>query len=125
MKDCNYVDESKEVRDQFVYGISDEELKKNLLEKGTLLHEFKLHQMAKPMKLQNKTFKNVVHKNLGIRLPMLYQRISKTKFFCTTTVLTRKDLIVSLTKDTTLPRKQSANFVRSKITFKFPRNEND
>ena len=40
-------------------------------------------------------------------------------------MLTRKDLIVSLTKDTALPGEQSANFVRSKITFKFPRNESD
>ena len=37
MKDCNYVDESKEVRDQFVHGISDEELKEKLLEKGSTL----------------------------------------------------------------------------------------
>ena len=55
------------------------------------------------MKLQNKTFKNAVHKNLGVRLPMLYLKISKTISFCTTAVLTRKDLIASLTKDTALP----------------------
>ena len=34
VKDCNYVDEDREVTDQFVYDISDEELKKRLLEKG-------------------------------------------------------------------------------------------
>ena len=28
VKDCNYVDEERQVRDQFVYGICDEELKK-------------------------------------------------------------------------------------------------
>ena len=37
MKDCNYVDEDRQVRDQFVYGVSDEELKKRLLEKGNTL----------------------------------------------------------------------------------------
>ena len=30
----NYVNEDRQVRDQFVYGVSDEELKKRLLEKG-------------------------------------------------------------------------------------------
>ena len=37
LKDCNYVDEDRQVRDQFVYGVSDEELKKRLLEKGNTL----------------------------------------------------------------------------------------
>ena len=37
VKDCNYVDEDRQVRDQFVYGVSDEELKKRLREKGNTL----------------------------------------------------------------------------------------
>ena len=37
VKDCNYVDEDRQVRDQFVYGVSGEELKKRLLEKGNTL----------------------------------------------------------------------------------------
>ena len=37
VKDCNYVDEDRQVRDQFFYGVSDEELKKRLLEKGNTL----------------------------------------------------------------------------------------
>ena len=37
VKDCNYVDEDRQVRDRFVYGVSDEELKKRLLEKGNTL----------------------------------------------------------------------------------------
>ena len=37
MKDCNYVDEDRQVRDQLVYGVSDEELKKRLQEKGNTL----------------------------------------------------------------------------------------
>ena len=37
MKHCNYVDEDRQVRDQFIYGVSDEELKKRLLEKGNTL----------------------------------------------------------------------------------------
>ena len=28
VKDCNYIDEDRQVRDQFVYGISDDDLKK-------------------------------------------------------------------------------------------------
>ena len=30
VKDCNYVDEDRQIRDQFVYGINDEELKKRI-----------------------------------------------------------------------------------------------
>ena len=37
VKDCNYTDEDRQVRDQFVYGIADDELKKRLLEKGNTL----------------------------------------------------------------------------------------
>ena len=28
VKDCNYIDEDRQVRDQFVYGVSDDDLKK-------------------------------------------------------------------------------------------------
>ena len=34
VKWCNYADEDRQVRVQFVYGVSDKELKKRLLEKG-------------------------------------------------------------------------------------------
>ena len=37
VKDCNYTDGDRQVRDQFVYGISDDELKKKLPEKGNTL----------------------------------------------------------------------------------------
>ena len=60
VKDCNYIDEDRQVRDQFVYGVSDDDLKKNCLKKETLLLEFKLCQLAKPMKPQIKKFRNVV-----------------------------------------------------------------
>ena len=62
VKDCNYLDEDRQVRDQFVYGVSDDDLKKKLLEKGieTRSLEFKLCQLAKPTKLQTKKFKNAV-----------------------------------------------------------------
>ena len=56
---------------------------------------------------------------------MLCRRTSQTMFSCATTVLTRKDLTVSLTKDSALPGEQSANYVRSNLTFKIPRNAND
>ena len=58
--DCNYIDEDRQVKDQFVYGVSDEELKKNCYKKETLLNKFKVHQLAKPMRLQNKKFKTAV-----------------------------------------------------------------
>ena len=34
VKDCNYIDEDRQVTDQFVYGVSDDDWKKKLLEKG-------------------------------------------------------------------------------------------
>ena len=34
VKDSNYIDEDRQVRDQFVCGVSDDDLKKKLLEKG-------------------------------------------------------------------------------------------
>ena len=37
VKDCNYIDEDRQVRDQFVYGVSDDDLKKKLVEKGNTL----------------------------------------------------------------------------------------
>ena len=37
VKHRNYVDEDRQARDQFVYGIYDEELKKKLLERGITL----------------------------------------------------------------------------------------
>ena len=60
VKDFNYIDEDRQVRNQFLYGVSDEDLKKKLLEKGTRLLEFKLSQLAKPTKPQTKKFKNAV-----------------------------------------------------------------
>ena len=37
VKNCNYIDEDRQVRDQFVYGVSDDDLKKKLLERGNTL----------------------------------------------------------------------------------------
>ena len=37
VKECNYADEDRRVRDRFVYAVSDEELKKRSLEKGKTL----------------------------------------------------------------------------------------
>ena len=47
VKDCNYVDEDRQVRDQFVYGICDEELKKKLLEKGNTLTRIEATSIGK------------------------------------------------------------------------------
>ena len=37
VKECNYADEDRRVRDRFLYAVSDEELKKRSLEKGNTL----------------------------------------------------------------------------------------
>lgn len=61
VKDCNYIDEDRQVKDQFVYGVCDDDFKKkNCLKKETLLLEFKLCQLAKHMKPQIKKFRNAV-----------------------------------------------------------------
>ena len=60
VKDCNYIDEDGQVRDQFVYGVLMMIWRKNCLKKATLSLEFKLCQLAKPMKLQTKKFRNAV-----------------------------------------------------------------
>ena len=44
---CNCVDEDRQVRDQFVYGVSDEELKKRLLEKENTLTRVKAITIGK------------------------------------------------------------------------------
>ena len=49
VKDCNYVDEDLQVRDQFVYGVSDEELKKKLLEKGNTLTRIEATSIGKSL----------------------------------------------------------------------------
>ena len=49
--ECNYVDPDRLVRDHFSYRVSDEELKKRLLERGnTLTRVERLLRLAKPMK---------------------------------------------------------------------------
>jgi len=55
-------------------------------------------------------------------VPTLYLTISQTKVFCVTTVLTRKDLIASQTRDTALlPGEQCVTLARLKIILKIPR----
>ena len=56
VKDCNYIDEDRQVRDQFVYGISDDDLNKKLLERGKTLTRIQ----AVSMRLQTKKFRNAI-----------------------------------------------------------------
>ena len=64
VKDCNYVDRDRQVRDQFVYGVSDEELKKRLLEKGNTLTRVEAVTIAKLMKVQRLKSKSAVQTEL-------------------------------------------------------------
>ncbi|CAH3040531.1 unnamed protein product [Pocillopora meandrina] len=52
VKDCNYIDEDRQVRDQFVYGVSDDDLKKKLLEKGNTLTRTQAVSTRKPYVLK-------------------------------------------------------------------------
>ena len=47
LKERNYVHEDRQVRDQFVYGVSDEELKKRLLERGNTLTRIEATSIGK------------------------------------------------------------------------------
>ena len=53
VKDCNYIDEDRQVRDQFVYGVSDDELKKKLLEKGNTLTRIQAVSIGKAHETTN------------------------------------------------------------------------
>ena len=53
VKDCNYIDEDSQVRDQFVYGISDDDLKKKLLEKGNTLTRIQAVSVGKAHETTN------------------------------------------------------------------------
>ena len=53
VKDCNYIDEDGQVRDQFVYGVSDDDLKKKLLEKGNTLTRIQAVSIGKAHETTN------------------------------------------------------------------------
>ena len=53
VKDCNYIDEDRQVRDQFVYGVSDDDLKKKLLEKGNTLTQIQAVSIGKAHETTN------------------------------------------------------------------------
>ena len=53
VKDCNYLDEDRQVRDQFVYGVSDDDLKKKLLEKGNTLTRIQAVSIGKAHETTN------------------------------------------------------------------------
>ena len=54
VKDCSYVDEDRQVRDQLVYGVRDAELKKKLLEKGNTLTKNEAISTGKAHEIYNK-----------------------------------------------------------------------
>ena len=58
VKDCNYIDEDRQVGDQFVCGVSDDDLKKKLLEKGNALTWIQAVSIG--TQPQTKKFKNAV-----------------------------------------------------------------
>ena len=55
VKDCNinYIDEDRQVRDQFVYGVSDDDLKKKLLERGNTLTRIQAVSIGKAHETTN------------------------------------------------------------------------
>ena len=53
VKDCNYIDEDRQVRGQFVYGISDDDLKTKLLEKGHTLTRIQAVSIGKAHETTN------------------------------------------------------------------------
>ena len=53
VKDCNYIDEDRQVRDQFVYGVSDDDMKKKLLENGNTLTRIQAVSIGKAHETTN------------------------------------------------------------------------
>ena len=125
VKDCNYIDEDRQVGDQFVCGVSDDDLKKKLLEKGNALTWIQAVSIGKAHTTTNQEVQECCLKPLWVIVPMLYLKISQTKVLCVTTVLTRKDLIALQTRDTVLPGELCVAFARLKIILKIPRNVSD
>ena len=63
VKDCNYIDEDRQVRDQFVYGVSDDDLKKKLLEKGNTLTRIQAVSIGKAHETTNQEVQECCLKN--------------------------------------------------------------
>ena len=53
VKDWNYIDEERQVRDQFVYGVSDDDLKKKLLERGNTVTQIQAVSIGKAHETTN------------------------------------------------------------------------
>ena len=121
VKDCNYVDEDRQVRDQFVYGVSDEELKKKLLEKGNTLTRIevtsigKSHESTKQEVLECSTKQSVKES-----IHAVFKDKDKSKKVLVCNYCANKKGPHSFPNKKTLPclGGQSANNVRPKITFK-------
>ena len=124
MKDCNYVDEDRQVRDQFVYGVSDEELKKRLLEKGNTLTRVEAITIGKAYE----STKIEVQECSANRTPAKesIKAVSKDKpkkvLMCN--YCAKRELIAFQTRNSAPPGEQSAENARPKITFKTQRSVN-
>ena len=113
------------MRDQFVYGVSNEELKKRLLEGGNTLTRIEATSIGKghestKLEVLDCSAKQPAKENVNA--------VSKDKqrkvLMCVITVPKRKELIASQTKNSVLPGEQYAENARSKISTKIQRSVN-
>ena len=119
VKDCNYVDEDRQVRDQFVYGVSDGELKKRLLEKGDTLTRFEAIKIGKAYESTKIEVQECSANRTSEKESI--KAVSKDnprKSSCVITVQTRRELVAFQTRNSAPSGEQSAENARPKITFK-------
>ena len=112
VKDCNYVDEDRQVTDQFVYDISDEELKKRLLEKGNTRTRVEAITIGKAFE----STKIEAQECSANRIKAVSKEKPKKVAFVIT-VQTKRELVAFQTTSSAPPGEQSAENARPKITF--------
>ena len=125
-KDCDYADEDRQVRDQFVYGISDEEIKKRLLEKGNTLTRIEATTIGKAYENTKQEVQEFCTKQPGKEsIKAVFKEKLKKILMCNQYCANKKGAHSFSDKNFAPPAVQYAENARSKITFKIQRNVND
>ena len=128
VKDCNCTDEDRQVRDQFVYGIADDELKKRLLEKGNTCTLTRIDATTIGKAYEN-TKQEVQECCSKQPVKESIKAVSKEKpkkvLMCNYCANKKGGHSFSDKKISALPGVQYVENAKSKIIFKIQRNVND
>ena len=125
VKNCNYTDEDRQVRDQFVYGIADDELKKRLLEKGNTLTRIDATTIGEAYENTKHEVQECCSKQPAKESIKAVSKEKPKNSLCVITVPIRRVAIAFQIKTSALPGVQYVENAKSKIIFKIQRNVND